>query len=141
MRFLSFKKFIFYYAPLFAWSGLIFYFSSVAGSGYESYDIVVFLERKGAHLFEYFILAFLWARVFWMHNKDENNNAYYWAIFTSFVFAISDEIHQIFVFGRSGKATDVLIDFIGVLIGVYAYYYIHKKRKLKAIEYNKKKSR
>lgn len=33
-------------------------------------------------------------------------------------YAISDEIHQLFVPGRSGQVTDVFIDAIGVLFGI-----------------------
>lgn len=34
------------------------------------------------------------------------------------LYAISDEIHQLFVPGRSGQMTDVLIDTMGVLFGI-----------------------
>lgn len=34
------------------------------------------------------------------------------------LYAISDEIHQLFVPGRSGQVTDVLIDTMGVLVGI-----------------------
>jgi len=34
------------------------------------------------------------------------------------IYAITDEIHQLFVPGRSGKLEDVLIDTIGVWIGI-----------------------
>lgn len=34
------------------------------------------------------------------------------------LYAISDEIHQLFVPGRSGQITDVCIDTIGVLFGI-----------------------
>lgn len=34
------------------------------------------------------------------------------------LYAVSDEIHQLFVSGRSGQITDVLIDTIGVLFGI-----------------------
>lgn len=34
------------------------------------------------------------------------------------LYAISDEIHQLFVPGRSGQVTDVFIDAIGVLFGI-----------------------
>lgn len=34
------------------------------------------------------------------------------------LYAISDEIHQLFVPGRSGQVTDVLIDTMGVLFGI-----------------------
>lgn len=34
------------------------------------------------------------------------------------MYAISDEIHQLFIPGRSGQVTDVLIDSIGFLFGI-----------------------
>lgn len=35
-----------------------------------------------------------------------------------FFYAIFDEVHQLFISGRSGKASDVLIDSCGVLVGI-----------------------
>ena len=37
---------------------------------------------------------------------------------TGLAYSISDEIHQLFVEGRSGEVRDVLLDFSGVLSGV-----------------------
>lgn len=34
------------------------------------------------------------------------------------IYALSDEIHQLFVFGRSGELKDVLIDTIGSFLGI-----------------------
>ncbi len=34
-------------------------------------------------------------------------------------YAVTDEVHQAFVPGRQGAVRDVLIDAVGVLIGVY----------------------
>lgn len=41
-------------------------------------------------------------------------------------YAITDEIHQLFVNGRSGKVTDVIIDSIGIFTGIVAYLIILK---------------
>lgn len=40
-----------------------------------------------------------------------------WAFAT--IYAATDEIHQLFVSGRTGKPTDVLIDSAGVLFGIF----------------------
>ena len=40
------------------------------------------------------------------------------ALTISLLYAISDEIHQLFVPGRAGQIRDVLIDFSGSLTGV-----------------------
>ena len=34
------------------------------------------------------------------------------------VYAASDEVHQIFIPGRSGEGKDVLLDCVGVLLGI-----------------------
>ena len=41
-------------------------------------------------------------------------------------YAILDEIHQLFIDGRAGKVADVLIDTIGVSIGICLAMLIHK---------------
>lgn len=42
------------------------------------------------------------------------------------LYAISDEIHQTFVPGRSGQVQDVLIDFLGVIIGICVLLFLVK---------------
>jgi VanZ family protein len=49
------------------------------------------------------------------------------------LYAVTDEIHQTFVSGRSAEVRDVLIDTIGASIGVVLYWAILriiKKRRL-----------
>ena len=69
--------------------------------------------RKLAHLTEYFILGILTYNVFKNNYKSINLS-----IIVCLLYAISDEIHQIFIPGRTGQITDVLIDTIGALIGI-----------------------
>ncbi len=42
------------------------------------------------------------------------------------IYAISDELHQLFINGRSGKIIDVVIDSIGIFTGI-AMYLLMKK--------------
>ena len=42
------------------------------------------------------------------------------------IYAVSDELHQLFVNGRSGKIIDVVIDSIGIFTGI-AMYLLMKK--------------
>ena len=44
------------------------------------------------------------------------------------IYACSDEIHQLFIFGRSCELRDVLIDFIGSLLGVMIAYKFYKRK-------------
>ena len=59
------------------------------------------------------------------------------ALIISMLYACSDEIHQLFIPGRSGEIKDVLIDSIGALSGIYIYYYLNKIRRRK---YEQKKA-
>ena len=59
------------------------------------------------------------------------------SIFLTFLYACSDEVHQLFVPGRSGQVSDVLLDTIGASVGVGLYYLLFRK-KLKEIGYEQK---
>jgi len=109
--------------PVVIWAGIIFYFSSIPDlkTGLE-YD---FFLRKLAHITEYLIFTFLLYRAF---SGSFNMNVFRFFMYPaafSLLYAISDEIHQYFVLGRSCSAQDVLIDSIGI-IGFYILIRIKK---------------
>lgn len=57
------------------------------------------------------------------------------------LYAISDEVHQLYIPGRAGQITDVIIDGIGILIGILLGLFVlhfNKKRKEKNRDKNKK---
>ncbi|MCK5761950.1 MAG: VanZ family protein [Candidatus Izimaplasma sp.] len=86
--------------------------------------------RKLAHFAIYLVLGGL---VFNALNYNEQKQSYNFivALLISFLYAISDEIHQTFVPGRAGQIYDVLIDLIGSLIGIKAlvmYNNFYKKK-------------
>ena len=45
----------------------------------------------------------------------------YWALLVCLALASGDEVHQLFVPGRTGSAFDVAIDFSGALFGRFLY--------------------
>ncbi|PIP17381.1 MAG: hypothetical protein COX44_00240 [Candidatus Portnoybacteria bacterium CG23_combo_of_CG06-09_8_20_14_all_37_13] len=94
------------------WMLVIFYLSHQPDlkSGFP--NLVDFILRKIAHITEYAILCFLLIRA--INNKK-------WAFLIAFLYAISDEFHQLFVFGRHGSPKDVAIDSIGIMLAVYFY--------------------
>ena len=49
-----------------------------------------------------------------------------WSAIIGLAYSISDEIHQLFVEGRSGEVRDVLLDFSGVLVGIFITLFICK---------------
>ena len=42
------------------------------------------------------------------------------------LYAITDEIHQLFVPGRSGRILDIGIDSLGVITGIFIYKLLEK---------------
>ena len=70
-------------------------------------------------------------------NEDLNISHYYdinykyclIGLLICYIYACSDEVHQLFVPGRSGKIIDTFVDLVGSSIGVFSYYLIRKKCK------------
>ena len=79
-----------------------------------------FLIRKLAHFTEYLILGILIIRLLRTYGKL-NVRMIVTAIVICFLYAASDEIHQIFVLGRTAKVLDTLIDTSGASIGIIFY--------------------
>ena len=123
----------FAFAALILWCCVVFFFSSQSGdestkssdiivnrvesvqegvrtqiiedSGFSLTDVV----RKTAHITEYGVLAFVAYFAF---------RRFSWAFAFSVLYAVSDEIHQIFVPGRGPRVTDVLIDSFGAFLAL-----------------------
>lgn len=86
--------------------------------------------RKVIHASVYFALAFflmIFFNVIFEHKKY--TISFLSALLICICFAISDEIHQIFVNGRTGRLLDVGIDSLGAIIGIlfYTTYYLMYK--------------
>ncbi len=79
--------------------------------------------RKIGHLMEYFILGVL---VFFTF-RAYNINYFYLSLLVCFVYACSDEIHQLFVPGRSGNVIDVLVDTFGSFCAIILLFKVFKK--------------
>ena len=102
---------------------VIFYFSSrqTTGIGGNSYWYR-FLILKTFHLIEYAVL-------FVLVNFALNLNLQ--SILISYLYGVSDEIHQSFTPGRLPKFTDTLIDLLGILIGFLVVKFIWPRIKIK----------
>jgi VanZ family protein len=101
-----------------------------------SESILTFLTRKAAHTFIYFVLGILIYNVIKEYGFS-TKKAILLSILFSIFYASSDEIHQLFVQGRSSEVTDVLIDSTGASIGVFVHYFvakIHNARFSKKVE-------
>lgn len=134
---------------LLLWMGLIFFFSAQVGNDstvttnvvldilYKIYglisnkiDYVTFMNmvfkpiRKIAHFCEFGVLGILSYLFFREIKKDK---AVVIAIAFSCVYAISDEIHQIFVPNRACAVADMLIDSCGAILGIILIHLICKR--------------
>lgn len=76
--------------------------------------------RKSAHFTIYLILGLIFISLLKEYNILDKRSVIYTIIFV-FIYACSDEIHQLFVSGRSGEILDVLIDTTGGFIGTMIY--------------------
>lgn len=70
--------------------------------------------RECAHVFEYFILAFLTYKTLESFNIKENK--YIITLLFCFLSASLDEIHQLFIDGRSFEYYDILMDTLGSIL-------------------------
>lgn len=81
--------------------------------------------RKSAHFFLYFVLGILIINLFKSFELF-NYKTILLAVLLCFLYACSDEIHQLFIKGRSCEVRDILIDTIGSLSGISVYYLFSK---------------
>ena len=96
----------------------------------ETVDWVVFIARKCAHLIEYAVLALLlWHAL----HKPVKNDPQPWSwrevkvvLLVVFLYAATDEIHQIFVFSRTPQAHDVALDTLGGVAGLFVLWLIDR---------------
>ncbi len=107
-------KIIFNWFLVLIWASLIFYLSNQPDLKSSLPALWDFILRKLAHMIEYAILCFLIFRALKAHNLDIKKSLI-WAVIFSILYAISDEYHQAFIFGRQGRAIDVLIDSVGII--------------------------
>lgn len=77
-------------------------------------DLANFVIRKCAHFLEYMILALLFFNVLKLYFSIKQVSIM--TIVFVFLYACSDEIHQLFVLGREGAIRDVIIDTCGGII-------------------------
>lgn len=81
------------------------------------------LVRKSAHFTIYLLLGIFVYGAFRCYGVKHSILV---AILFCFLYACSDEIHQLFVLNRTGRVFDVFIDTCGAGIGIGFILFIHK---------------
>ena len=86
------------------------------------------LVRKTAHFGIYLVLGILVINLL----VEYDINIKYLILISLMIcllYSISDEVHQLFIDGRSGEIRDVLIDSTGSLVGICSYSLVKNKNK------------
>lgn len=81
--------------------------------------------RKAAHMTEYAVLGLL-AFAFFKAMAPGRGWHYRAAWLFALCYAATDEFHQLFVAGRSGRISDVCIDSVGAAIGLLVLFLLQK---------------
>ncbi len=89
-------------------------------------DLLTFLVRKAAHICAYFVLGVLLFNLLKEYDLGVKKMIII-SIAIAMLYACTDEVHQMFVPGRSGEVRDVLIDTAGAAVGVVVYAALSSK--------------
>lgn len=81
--------------------------------------------RKLAHYTLYFILGILAFLV--VKDYSINKKLIIYSLLICFLYACSDEFHQLFIIGRSARVLDVMIDTFGSSCSISIFYIFNKK--------------
>ncbi|MFB6225226.1 MAG: VanZ family protein [Candidatus Paceibacteria bacterium] len=115
----------------------IFWLSHQAGLRSDFSLISDIVLRKGAHMVEFALLyiSLVWALWFWTKKATWDtysrlSHATSYAFIGGLIAILSDEFHQMFVYGRTAGMQDIGFDMLGLFLGyvvVVAFWYIHKR--------------
>lgn len=97
-------------------------------------DVWVFVVRKSAHCLEFTGLGLLVSTAVYFTKEKV---VFWLSLLIPSLYAVTDEVHQIFVEGRSCEFRDWSIDTFGALLGFICFYVI--LRIIKAIIEKKRK--
>lgn len=115
------------------WMIVVFMFSNQGGSGSSGMSLKISkllfnndavaekmegFIRKAAHITEYAIGAMLFFGYCLTYPKMQLKKKMIFSEMCIILYAITDEIHQLFIPGRNGNVVDILIDSCGGLIGI-----------------------
>ncbi|RNF39534.1 VanZ family protein [Planococcus salinus] len=79
-----------------------------------------FVVRKNAHFIAYFVLGFLTFHAL-RQSGVRGIRSFLFSFGICALYAISDEVHQLFIPGRSGEVRDVVIDSAGACAGIAVF--------------------
>ena len=133
--------FITNWAPVIVWAGIIFFFSTdefsssntstffeplfsavFSGITPDRFDAIHFIIRKSAHWIEYFIFSLLLIRALGGFSNKLHFSRALTIVTAVLLYALSDELHQVFVPSRTASLADVGIDWFAGICGILWTY-------------------
>jgi VanZ family protein len=90
-------------------------------------NIKTFFVRKLAHFGLYFVLGILVWNVVRGYSMTRRMVALL-SVLGCALYAVSDEVHQLFSYGRSAEVRDVVIDSVAAALGVFVCHWIQKRK-------------
>ncbi|MDO9085169.1 MAG: VanZ family protein [Anaerolineaceae bacterium] len=127
-------RFLFSWLPVVLWAAIIFLFSANPDPYKylpEAWRYLIPIREVSdsslaewigqlMHFIEYAVLSLLLSRALYKTSAASTKIPAL-VILISMLFALSDEIHQLFVPGRAFQVVDLIIDLLGATFGVYLY--------------------
>lgn len=113
------SRFAIWYLPAILWGLVIITLTSMPKLvppplGFKAQD-------KLYHLLVYAVFGFLWMRAC-VQNRREFRGRFTWRCASCItLFAVLDELHQLFIPGRYADVIDAAADISGALLGIFAY--------------------
>jgi len=104
------KDILYRWGPVIGWMGFIYFLSNQPGLKIAE-GTLDYWTRKPAHIFIYLVLYLLIRRAF-------EGKRIFESLLLTFLYGISDEVHQHFVVNRTGKAIDLIFDLAGGILGI-----------------------
>ena len=114
------RKFFKFWLPVLIWAGFIFFVSSLGG---EDIPGIFYGQDTIFHLFEYALLALLLNRALTnsRYSSLKKSKRLFLVFISCLVYAISDELHQLFVPARESSIADIVVDSFGIALGSIIY--------------------
>ena len=98
---------------------------SLPGDGSASLQLISNL----AHIPTYALLSFLWINTFAKNRTRNTLNKYIVIVLSGLLlFALTDELHQSFVPGRTASFMDIFLNTVGIFLGWMLFRCLHSKK-------------
>lgn len=108
--------------PVVAWMGTIFFLSAQPDLPHPSSGWLDWLISSTAHVLMFGVLAMLWARAL-----GPGRRSWPMALALTLLYALSDELHQLYVPGRHADPWDLASDALGAVSGLAAWVWLQRR--------------